>query len=85
MRHDKQKAILLRKQEKSYKDVGFILNIPKSTLSGWLSKKKWSRDIKQRLAEKAEIKSKKRILRLNKIRKRKLDDLYKKARVEATD
>lgn len=84
MRTDKQKAILLRKQGKSYKDVKFVLNIPKSTLSGWLSKKRWSRDIKRRLTEKAEIKSKKRILQLNKIRKKKLDHLYKKAKIEAS-
>ncbi len=36
MRKDKNKAILLRKQGKSYNEIAKILNVPKSTLSLWL-------------------------------------------------
>ncbi|PIR82779.1 hypothetical protein COU20_00415 [Candidatus Kaiserbacteria bacterium CG10_big_fil_rev_8_21_14_0_10_59_10] len=35
-RADHQKAVLLRKQGKSYNEIKEILGIAKSTLSGWL-------------------------------------------------
>lgn len=38
MRNDKQRAITLRISGKSYSQINAILGVPKSTLSGWLSK-----------------------------------------------
>ena len=51
MRNDKDAAIALRKDGKSYREICKILKIPKSTLNGWLSGIKWSQEIKKRLSE----------------------------------
>lgn len=37
MRTDKQEAIYLRLQGKSYTEISKLLGVPKSTLSGWLT------------------------------------------------
>ena len=44
MRSDKQLAIQLRHQHKSYNEISKTLNIPKSTLSCWFSKLEWSKN-----------------------------------------
>ena len=42
-------AVLLRKKGNSYKEICSLLGLSKSTLSDWLSHKKWSSSIKEQL------------------------------------
>lgn len=50
MRLDKEKAIQLRKEGKSYREIERMLKIPKSTLTGWFQKKIWSNKVKATLS-----------------------------------
>ena len=45
-------AIELRKKGKSYSEIKYLLNIPKSTLSDWFSKEEWSELIKDKINNK---------------------------------
>ncbi len=51
MRQDKKKAIVLRKQGKSYNEISEILKVPKSTLSAWLSQIPWSAAVRKKLVK----------------------------------
>jgi transcriptional regulator with XRE-family HTH domain len=68
MRNDKNKAILLRKQGKSYNEIVKILGISKSTLSLWLRNIKMPVDIKRRFWNKARKKWAANIIKFNKER-----------------
>ncbi len=83
MRSDKQKAFELRKKGKSFNEIHKELGVPKSTLSGWLQKKKWSKKITERNLKIARIEHRIRIKNLNKIRGEKLKKEYEIARQEA--
>jgi hypothetical protein len=61
MRQDKQSAIKLRKEGKSYKQISSSLSIPKSTLSGWFGGVLWSEKTKKQLAKIARVNSVKRM------------------------
>lgn len=49
MRNDKEKSVRLRLQGKSYTEISKLLDVPKSTLSSWLSTVVLSEDAKNRL------------------------------------
>lgn len=49
MRKDKEKAVALRRQGKSYKEIERRLGVPKSTLNDWFHSEDWSKKIKQEL------------------------------------
>jgi hypothetical protein len=83
MRKDKDKALKLRREGKSYKQIKKELGVPMSTLSDWFIGQKWSEDIKETLLVGAYTKSKIRIENLNKIRGENLKKLYVEARQEA--
>lgn len=83
MRKDKENAVQMRKQGKSYKEIHAALRIPVSTLSDWFSKKEWSAAIRKRLATSAHTASTIRIEELNKIRGQHLAKAYETARAEA--
>lgn len=83
MRKDKEIAIDLRKNGKSYKEIRESLKIPKSTLSEWFSGEEWSKDIRKKLTAAAKIESTIRIVELDKIRGQHLSRLYEEARKEA--
>ncbi len=51
MRKDKEKAIQLRQQGRSYKQINHELSIPISTLAAWFKNEPWSREIKSRLSK----------------------------------
>ena len=85
MRNDKHLAIQFRKQEKSYNKISKELDIPKSTLSDWLSNFKWSSVIKEELTRKASYIAKKRLRIYNKRRKILWEQWREKARQEAKD
>jgi len=56
MRSDKKTAIKLRREGKSYNEINKILDIPKSTLSGWFRDLRFSKDIKIKLINDAKKK-----------------------------
>lgn len=55
MRKDKEKAIELRRQNKSYKFISRELNIPLGTLAGWFKNELWSQDIRDKLGQEASL------------------------------
>ncbi|MBU2530803.1 MAG: hypothetical protein KKD35_07165 [Elusimicrobia bacterium] len=83
MRNDKHLALKLRRKGKSYNKISEELEIPKSTLSGWLSGIKWSKDIKKELTRKANYIARKNLQRYNKKCKEKWERWRKAARQEA--
>jgi len=85
MRMDKEKALILRRQGKSYGVIKKLLGVPKSTLSDWLRTTDWSKKIKLELSQKAQKLSVIRLRELNKVYKRNLDGLYNEARKEAKE
>lgn len=81
MRSDQHKAIQLRKIGKSYREITKVLGIPKSTLTYWFKDVKWSKEIKKRLALKANIEARKRMIKIShqaKIEREKLYYNYRK-------
>lgn len=56
MRNDKAKVNQLRKQGKTYNEINRLLNIPKSTLSGWFDGLEIPEIIKRRLWSNAQKK-----------------------------
>lgn len=68
MRRDKEVAIKLRKQGKSYNEINRILVIPKSTLSGWFRDLRFSKYIKIKLINEAKRKWARNITNYNKRR-----------------
>jgi transcriptional regulator with XRE-family HTH domain len=68
MRKDKNKAILLRKQGKSYNEIAKILNVPKSTLSLWLKNVKMPPKIEKKFWNKTRKNWAENITRFNKER-----------------
>lgn len=83
MRKDKETAIQLRKEGKSYQEIYESLHIPRSTLSDWFSKEGWSGEIKRRLTISIQEKHTVRLVGLNKIRGQHLAEAYEAAREEA--
>ena len=65
MRYDKQEAINLRRQGKSYREIGLALSIPKSTISEWFKDVNWSKIIKNKLVLKANLEAREKIKKLN--------------------
>lgn len=83
MRKDKEIAIKLRREGKSYKEIHAALRIPVSTLSDWFTGEEWSGKIRKRLATAVNKTSTIRILNLNKTRGEHLAKAYEAAREEA--
>ncbi|MDO8579737.1 MAG: hypothetical protein Q7R72_02590 [bacterium] len=83
MRNDKEIALNLRKEGKSYKNIGKLLHIPKSTLSNWFSNLEWSDVLKKNLIEKTKSTHVAHLKDLTNIRNQNLRDLYDQAREEA--
>jgi hypothetical protein len=82
-RKDKARAIELRKSGKSYREIGEVLKIPKSTLSEWFSREAWSKDLTRSLREKHQVASKSRLENVNKKRKETLNRVYEEAGSQA--
>ncbi len=67
MRLDKNKALKLRLQGKSYGEISVALNIPKSTLSDWFSRLEISQKAKERINNRVYEKSIKGLIKRNKL------------------
>lgn len=83
MRKDKEIAIQMRRHGKSYNEIITALRVPKSTLSGWMSKIDWSRELKQKLRQSAQDVHTIRLKELNKTRGANLARAYEEACTEA--
>lgn len=83
MRKDKDLAIGLRKEGKSYSQIREELQISISTLSEWLSPLDWSKNIEKSLREYHKEGSSVRLKNLNKTRGSHLRKIYAEAREEA--
>ncbi|MFI5260222.1 MAG: hypothetical protein ACHQU0_00260 [Candidatus Paceibacteria bacterium] len=83
MRKDKEDAIKLRLEGKSYSEISEALTIPQGTLSGWFGREDWSEKIRQHLSDSSKKGNSTRLIRLNSVRGKKLADAYETAREEA--
>ena len=83
--HKKLEALVLRREGKSYNQIIQNLGVTKGALSYWFRDVDWSKDIRLQLTEKAQKVSRKRIVRLNDLRKAKWLRVYEKARDEAVE
>lgn len=83
MRKDKKEVIQLREDGLSYRQIEDKMNIPRSTLSEWLRPLGWSNNIRKALEVKNKGESIVRLAELNRIRGRKLENIYKRALEEA--
>lgn len=84
-RKDREIAIKMRREGKSYNEIKEKMNISKSTLSAWLSPEDWSQNITQALTKEALNKSIINLQTLNKIRGKHLEKIYAEAEQEAID
>lgn len=85
MRLDKEKAISLRKEGKSYAEISAVLGIPKATLSKWFSKESWSKGVRQSLIRDGKLAVASRIQSLNRVRDQRLSESYEMAKKEAKE
>ncbi|OGE94603.1 MAG: hypothetical protein A3B10_00375 [Candidatus Doudnabacteria bacterium RIFCSPLOWO2_01_FULL_44_21] len=83
MRKDKEKAIELRIQGKSYSTINRELGISKSTLSDWFKGVSWSESLKERLTAKQIETSREKIILMNLANKEKWDRWHEECRNEA--
>lgn len=83
MRNDRHLAIKLRKQGLGYNKISQELGIPKSTLSDWLSGQKWSNEIRDDLARRANYIARKRLRLINQERRKMWERWREEAREEA--
>jgi hypothetical protein len=83
MRRDKQLAITLRKEGKTYREIEKEINISRSTLCEWFKNEDWSKKLKNNNINKNITLSTNRILILNQARQIKLANLYFKVSEEA--
>lgn len=85
MRKDKEKAIQLRRQGKSYKKIRTELGIPIATLSDWFKRESWSYEIKNKLISDTSLANPEKIrlmVEANKERWQKLYQLWQKEAVQ---
>jgi len=83
MRQDRQKALELRREGKSYREIHAALGTPMSTLSKWFSGSEWSIGLRQKLVRDGAVERVARMRELNRIRGARLSRAYQKAREEA--
>jgi hypothetical protein len=83
MRLDKEKALELRREGKSYREIRAALGIPMSTLSKWFSGSEWSIGLRQKLVRDGASGRAARMRELNQVRGTRLARLYEQGREEA--
>lgn len=83
MRHDKDDAAQLRKSGKTYREIEYLLKVPRSTLSEWFGALEWSQKVRKNTDAIARVGHRARIIKLDRIRGEKLKETYAEARREA--
>lgn len=63
-----KQVLKLRRAGRSYNQINKGLNIAKSTISNWLTNKKWSETIKIQLANKSKIKNSNYLIKINSLK-----------------
>ncbi len=83
MRADREKAVELRKEGKSYAAICKELGVPVSTLSGWFRGVEWSKGVAERLRDEGRKGAVVRMEKLNQLRGERLRKAYERAVGEA--
>lgn len=83
MRQDKQKAIELRKEGKTYREIEKILVISRSTLCNWFRNEEWSKNLKKINTKNHIKKSIEHMRKMNYAREKILEAKYKDFEEEA--
>ncbi len=83
MRKDKEKAIELRHQNKSYKSISHELNIPLGTLAGWFRNELWSQEIRDKLGIEQSLSFPKRLQAMMKANKERWSKIHQNYRDQA--
>jgi hypothetical protein len=83
MRKDREKAIELRRQGKSYKAISRDLGIPTATLCGWFKDLDWSIEIRNRLGATASFSYPEKLASMVAATKKKFALLHEEYRQEA--
>ncbi len=83
MRRDRQIAIDLRKQGKSYREIMKELKISKGTLSKWFRGEEWAKEISEKNSQKQRALGHEKMKRLNMVRRVKFAFNYGLAEEEA--
>lgn len=85
MRKDKEKAIVLRKQGLSYREIQQRLNVSKGTLAVWFHGQPWSQEVKDSLTEKARQNARDRMRLISHRAREERRSLYREKRAQAED
>lgn len=83
MNDNKKLALSLRRAGKSYKEIVKLTGIPKSTLSGWLMRHKWSDSIRKKLSKTQNENARVRMIAITDKARQERQTLYQKHREEA--
>ena len=83
MRKDKEKAVELRRQNKSYKFISRELNIPLGTLAGWFRNELWSQEIRDKLGIEQSLSFPKRLQAMMKANKERWSKIHQNYRDQA--
>ena len=83
MRKDKEKAVELRHQNKSYKSISRELNIPLGTLAGWFRNELWSQEIRDKLGIEQSLSFPKRLQAMMKANKERWSKIHQNYRDQA--
>ncbi len=83
MRKDKEKAIELRHQNRSYKSISRELNIPIGTIAGWFKDELWSQDIRDKLGAKASMAFPTKLVAIQKANRARWAKKYKEYKLNA--
>jgi len=83
MRQDKEKAFLLRRQGKSYREIQKDLGMSRSTVSLWFKDIGWSKKIKKNLVKKHDMALVEKMKKMTERAGEKRLQLYKNKREEA--
>ncbi len=76
MRKDKEQAVALRREGKSYSEISRIIGAPKSTLAYWFKDLGWSTELREELSSLAREKAAARMYLLTEKAKQKRHQLY---------
>ncbi len=83
MRHDKEKAFKLRRENKTYREIQQSLGISRSTLCDWFRNEEWSNHIKKSNINKQIKVSIERLQKMNDARRVMLEKKYKNVEEDA--
>ncbi len=77
-------AVQLRRRGFTYEDIAKLVGVSKSTVSGWISRETWSKDVYVQNKNRAAKENSKRISLLNKARGNQYKKMYAEAERSAT-